>query len=93
MTRLFRSIWFVLTLSCEESSRMLSDSLDRELSRTEKTALTLHNVICRSCKRFNGQLTFLRRIAREDSVESSEGMPDDARERIRRALEGQDPKI
>ncbi|HXH61890.1 MAG TPA: zf-HC2 domain-containing protein [Fimbriimonadaceae bacterium] len=83
----WQTIWFVLRLTCDESARLLSDSMDRDLTRTERTALRLHNLTCKSCKRFVRQLQFLREAAPKVAVEPGvSGIPDDAKERIRRAL-------
>ena len=50
----------ILSLSCRESSRLLSDGLDRTLSRTERIALRIHLVLCRRCHKFQGNLRFFR---------------------------------
>jgi hypothetical protein len=50
----------ILTLSCDESSHLLSDSSDRRLNRVERLALRLHLVTCRNCRRFRRQLQLFR---------------------------------
>ena len=47
-------------LSCKEASRLLSQSMDRELSLGEQARLRLHLALCDACRNFNRQLTQLR---------------------------------
>lgn len=56
------SLWQVLTLACNEASRLLSAQEDREFTATEKIALRLHLMICRSCRSYRAFLRFLRRL-------------------------------
>lgn len=52
----------LLTLSCRRASQLLSKAQDTPLTRTERAALRLHLLICRSCRRFNRQLILLRQL-------------------------------
>lgn len=52
-------------LSCRESSRLLSDGLDRPLRLGERLALQLHLALCRACSRADKQLHFLRKAMSE----------------------------
>lgn len=54
----------IFTLNCEESSRLLSSKQDTALTQTEKLALHLHLLICRSCRRYNKQLGAIRSVFR-----------------------------
>ena len=54
----------LLTLSCRLASQLLSKAQDTQLTMTERVALRLHLLICRSCRRFNRQLILLRQILR-----------------------------
>lgn len=47
-------------LTCRESSRLLSEDLDRPLSRAERMALRLHLALCRRCRRFARNVLALR---------------------------------
>jgi hypothetical protein len=58
-----REIKRILTLRCEESSFLTSESLDRELGRGEAVALAIHRLICRSCRRLKAQLLLLRQLS------------------------------
>ena len=83
----WKSIWFVLTLTCDESARLLSDAMDRDLSRVERLALYLHDLTCKSCKRFIRQIRFLRRSASRAVFEERDpSLSSDAKERLRESL-------
>ncbi len=73
------ALWKILTLPCEEAARIMSDGMDRSLTKVERIALRAHLISCRSCKRFRKQLVVISATARANS----ERIPDDVRERIR----------
>jgi hypothetical protein len=52
-------------ISCKETTRLVSQGLDRELAFGERVALRLHLAICVGCRRARRQLRFLRRAVRE----------------------------
>ena len=56
----WHNIKMILTLRCRESSRLLSDNLERPLTRSEQIALRMHLLVCQSCRRFSRQIHFLR---------------------------------
>ena len=49
-----------MKLSCKEASRLLSQSMDRELSLGEAARLRLHLTLCDACRNFSRQLKQLR---------------------------------
>jgi len=51
-------------LSCKETSRLISQGLDRRLGFGERVALRLHLAICNGCRNFTKQTAFLRRATR-----------------------------
>ncbi len=51
-----------LMLSCAEASRLTSESLDRNLSASEKMRLNMHTAMCRWCKRNRRQFELIREI-------------------------------
>ena len=55
----FSAAKLILTLECDESTRLVSEGLDRKLSLTERWAVRMHAVGCWSCRRFHRQLQFL----------------------------------
>ncbi|MCH8979037.1 MAG: zf-HC2 domain-containing protein [Armatimonadetes bacterium] len=83
----WKSIWYIVCLTCDESSRLLSDAMDRDLTRVERTALRMHNLTCKSCKRFIDQLEFLRRAASGAVLrEDRKALSPEARDRLRVSL-------
>lgn len=57
-------IKMVLSLSCDESSRLISDGLERPLSRAERLALRCHLMVCHRCRKFRRNLRLLRMLLR-----------------------------
>ena len=55
----------VVHLSCKEAARLMSRQQDEALSAEEQAVLRSHLHICLSCRRFDVQLDFLRRLARK----------------------------
>ena len=89
----FATIKQVLTLSCDESTQLVSASLERELTRGERLAVKLHALCCWSCRRFRRQILFFREAADRLKADSTSGEPfanislaPDARQRISAAL-------
>ena len=60
-------------LSCREASRLISESLDRELTRRERWSLRIHTLLCTACQRFAQQTKMIR--------EAIANMPDTLREK------------
>lgn len=52
-------------LSCKETTRLISQGLDRELAFGERVALRLHYAYCVGCRRAGRQMAFLRKAVRE----------------------------
>ena len=52
-------------LSCRETTRLVSQGLDRELAFGERVALRVHLAICLGCRRASRQMAFVRRAVRE----------------------------
>lgn len=51
-------------LNCEEATRLMSDALERPLTRGERLSLQVHRMMCRGCRNFGPQLQGLREAAR-----------------------------
>ena len=84
---LWKAIRLLLTLHCEESTQLMSASLERELSAVERWAVRLHAGVCRSCRRFRRQLKFLQEAARRRAdTPVQDTMPQHLRNQIRREL-------
>lgn len=91
MRKLFSAVKLMLTLKCEQSTHLVSDSLDRELSFAERWAVRLHYIGCWSCRRFGKQIQQLRKSlqlyakrSEEDATLSAEAV-----RRIRDAIDAE----
>lgn len=62
----------LLNLSCQEATRLESDSLDRQLSAREKWALRVHVLLCGACRRFRSNLRFMQEIVTRMPIPLSE---------------------
>jgi hypothetical protein len=51
--------------TCREVHRLVSEGMDRDLSRVERTRMRLHLLVCTACMRFSGQMKLLRRALRQ----------------------------
>ncbi len=69
--RILSALTMLLTLTCDQASRLLSESQEIPLNFTQRAALRFHLWICRSCRRYRRQLHFLRKLLR-DSHETSQ---------------------
>ena len=84
----------ILTVHCDEITRLVSMSLDTDLSRPERIAVRIHLLYCTSCRRFRKHMSVLREILKraaangEDAgVLLSQALSAEARARIQRALD------
>lgn len=51
-----RSIWYVLTLRCEEADRLRSIARRGELTRSQRLAERVHRSLCSGCRKAAAQL-------------------------------------
>ena len=51
--------------TCREVHRLVSEGLDRDLTRFERTRMRLHFMVCRACTNFNAQMALIRRAMRK----------------------------
>ena len=84
-------------VSCRDTVRLMSESLDRGLALGQRLAVRLHLLLCPMCSRFRRQLLFLHRAAgkfeekgAEDATAGSPVLSPEARTRIQRAMEDTD---
>jgi predicted anti-sigma-YlaC factor YlaD len=95
MSRLPR-FWHLRNLPCEGMARLLSESLDRDLSRLERFALKSHLLYCAACRRYARHLKLLRaalgrlgpRLQTDDPLPGP-SLPDAVKERIKQALKSE----
>ena len=86
--RVFSAIKLMLTLKCEQSTHIVSESLDRDLSFVERWAVRLHYISCWSCRRFSKQIRQMRDLVRQHPERPTEtaGLSPDATRRIEEAI-------
>ena len=79
--------------SCKEVSRLVSESMEMKLPLRKRIGLWIHLSMCRLCKGFARQLRVIQAAAKEhgesedDTSLADATLSDDARERIRRAMQ------
>lgn len=81
----WRAIVMLFTLKCDHATHLVSDSFERDLTRVERWALRLHQLSCSYCRRLAKQLKLVHSAARR-TVDSTEQLPADAKERIATAI-------
>ena len=79
-----------LSPSCKAASRLQSEALDHNLPFRQRFGLRAHLLLCKWCRRYGKQITFLRDAAHEHPDEMAEPvlqrLSDEARERIKHRL-------
>ena len=78
-------------LTCKDASHLISESQERPLGFRERWSLRMHLWLCRNCRRFERQMALLRQALRllgkrAEIDEDGTDLPQEARERIRKAL-------
>ena len=59
--------------TCREVHELVSQSLDRPLSVTERLRMRVHLMICEACSRFDGQMLLLRQAMQRLSHDRDDG--------------------
>jgi hypothetical protein len=84
-------------LSCKDVAHLASQTLDAPLTCRQRWGMRLHLLFCRLCRRYVGHLRFLERAFKRvrhgdpECFSPRERLPEQARERIRRALQDRKP--
>ncbi len=65
--KLFRNIWFILTMTCHKSAEIISRAEETPLTRIERIALKGHLLICHYCRYYQKQLRLLQIIFKKFS--------------------------
>jgi hypothetical protein len=98
--RKLSNVWKLLNLPCEEISKLVSLSLDSELPRAERLAMSMHLLYCKACRRFRQQVLSIKTAMNQLSTDTSrtglEGVASlspEARARIQRALRDADATL
>ncbi len=89
--KLLHQIWMILTLNCEDSARLTSESMDRPLNWAERSAVSAHRMVCSKSRRLNRQLlelneAFKRTNAFKTNNGPVPGLSTDAKSRILAAI-------
>lgn len=58
-------------MSCKQVTQLISEGLDRELSRRERMAMKFHLMMCTGCNNFRNNMHFLRKVCQG----LADGMP------------------
>ena len=85
-----QSLLQILTLTCDGSSRLVSDGFERELNKAENAALRVHLFSCRGCKRMRRQFEWLHSVHRETTSSDQQAgvsLSPKARQRIEQKLQ------
>ena len=82
-TSLFTTLWYVLTLRCEEADRIRSNFNDPAVTRAQKAGERMHSALCGSCRAARKAMRQIGEALDDfDSVTKPTPMPDDARQRM-----------
>jgi predicted anti-sigma-YlaC factor YlaD len=78
-------------LSCKEVTRLVSESLDRELPLLDRMGVRFHLLMCRLCSRYQEQMILLRdvirlRVEKGGQTVPPATLPPESRKRIKRSL-------
>ncbi len=80
-----------LMLTCKQASRIISQSLDKPLSWSDRMKLKFHLFICDACTNFNRQLRLIRNaiqhMRHETENDTSIQLNLDAKARIKQAID------
>jgi len=78
-------------LTCKQASQLVSLSLDRPLSWSERVQLRFHLFICNACRHFKQQLNQLliaiQQLKNETVLDHTIQLPIDAKTKILQAIE------
>src|SRR5258708_39433541 len=79
-----------LSPGCKTATRLQTEALDGKLPLRQRFGLRVHLLLCKWCRRYGKQITFLRNAAHGHPDEMAEPVPQklsgEARERIRQKL-------
>lgn len=64
-----------MRLTCKQATELVSQGLDRSLTRWERVKLKLHLTICDACSRFVRQTAFMRRALKRLADEDEPPRP------------------
>jgi len=60
-------------LTCQETVKLVSEGLDRDLSAAQKALLQAHFAVCRGCRAMRERMQFLRKAVRKIAERNDSG--------------------
>jgi hypothetical protein len=76
-----------LMKTCKETSLLVTQSMDRRLTWTERLGMRIHLAVCNNCARFTKQMRLIREWLDTEDEAVQPGLTDEGRERIARKLQ------
>lgn len=73
-------------LNCKKASELASRAIDEKLPFWENMSLTMHLLLCRSCKHFTQQLSFLNKASHQAQTNNDFHLSGKAKQRMTKAL-------
>ena len=80
-------------MHCRKATQLISEGMDRPLTRRERVALRFHLMLCTACKRYRRQTLLIRNALRqfadwmdEMAMAADQRLSPEAKDRIRRVL-------
>jgi hypothetical protein len=77
----------VFNKTCKETSQLVTQSLDRRLTWTERLGMRIHLAVCDNCARFKKQMRFVREWLDSEDESVQPGLKQESRARIARKLQ------
>ena len=72
--------------SCQETTRLSSEAMERKLSFKERFDLWAHLKVCNLCSQFLKQIHGLRKVLRHYNPQEEKKLPQDAKDKIKSAI-------
>ena len=75
-----------LMKNCKQTSLLVTQSMDRRLTWSERLGMRIHLAMCDNCARFVKQMRLIREMLDSEDDAVQPGLPEERRERIARKL-------
>ena len=79
-----------LMKNCKETSLLVTQSMDRKLTWTERTGMRIHLAVCHNCARFMKQMQLLQGWLKSEDESTQPGLSDERRKRIAHRLQDEE---
>ena len=93
MKSVMRGLVLIMTLNCEQSARLTSESFERSLTWCERCAVRIHNAICKKSRNLAAQLRILHAMCSRNNealielIETRNRLSPLARQRIEKSIQ------